>query len=213
MTDRRYRVIVVDDHVLVREGLRSILDDTDDLEVVATAGTVDDALSAVERAAPDVLLLDLALGEEDGLDVVRRLRAGGSGVGVLVLSAHDTPQHLREALAAGASGYLVKSSTVEVLAGGVRGIAAGETVIGEEFVPKLLADASHRTASGRPEITDREREVLALVAEGLGNRAIGEQLGIASRTAQKHVENLFRKFAVHDRTQLVTKAFRAGLIG
>lgn len=212
MTDRRHRVVLVDDHVVVREGLRSLLGEVDDIEVVETAGTVEAALLAVERATPDVLLLDLTLGEEDGLDVVRRLREGGNGVGVLVLSAHDTAQHLRDALAAGASGYLVKTSTVEVLAGGVRGISRGETVIGEEFVSKLLAGA-RAGAPHHSEMTERERQVLALVAEGLGNREVGEQLGIAGRTAQKHLENLFRKFDVHDRTELVTKAFRAGLIG
>jgi DNA-binding NarL/FixJ family response regulator len=120
---------------------------------------------------------------------------------------------IREALAAGATGYLVKTSGVDVLAQGVRDIAAGETVIGEEFVPRLLADAVRGPAPARTDMTDRERQVLALVAEGLGNREVGDQLGISSRTAQKHLENLFRKFDVHDRTELVTKAFRAGLIG
>jgi len=210
---RRHRVVLVDDHVVIREALSSLLGAVDDIDVVDTAGDVETAVLAVESSQPDVVLLDLSLGTEDGLEVVRRLRLAGSEVGVLVLSAHDTAQHLRAALAAGATGYLVKTSTVDVLADGVRAIAAGETVIGEEFVPKLLADATRRPAATSTEVTEREREVLALVADGMGNREIGERLGISSRTAQKHLENLYKKFDVHDRTQLVTKAFRSGLIG
>ena len=122
-------------------------------------------------------------------------------------------RHLREALAAGADGYLLKSVAGADLAAGIRNAVAGETVIGQEFVPKLLEDAQRGVPMGQPDVTKREQEVLELVAEGMANREIAEQLGISARTAQKHLENLFKKFSVHDRTELVAHAFRRGLLG
>ena len=206
-------VVIVDDHGLVREGLVSLLSRFDDIAVVGEAGTVDEALAVVGEHAPDLVLLDLRLGEEDGAEVARRLRAGGSRTTILVLSVHDSSRNLREALAAGADGYLLKSVGGEDLAKGIRAAVAGETVIGQEFVPKLLEDAQRGVPLGRPEITAREQQVLELVADGLGNKEVADRLGISARTAQKHLENLFKKFKVHDRTELVAHAFRRGLLG
>lgn len=212
MTER-ITVVIVDDHDLVREGLRSVLSQFEDIQVVGEAGTVQDALRVVGETQPHLLLLDLRLGGEDGAEVARSLRAGGSTVRILMLSVHDTSRHLREALAAGADGYLLKSVTGSVLADGIRSAVAGQTVIGQEFVPKLLEDASRGMPMGKAELTPREEEVLELVADGLANREIAERLGISTRTAQKHLENLFKKLGVHDRTELVTHAFRRGLLG
>lgn len=212
MTER-IRLVLVDDHSLVREGLRGLLGKYDDLEVVGEAGRVDEAVALITDTAPDLVLLDLSLGEEEGVEVARRLRAQGSGVTILMLSVHDTSRHLREALAAGADGYLLKSVDADELAGGIRKAVAGETVIGQEFVPKLLEDAQRGVPMGQPDVTRREQEVLELVAEGLGNREIAVRLDISARTAQKHLENLFKKFSVHDRTELVAQAFRRGLLG
>jgi two-component system, NarL family, response regulator NreC len=206
-------VVIVDDHGLVREGLVSLLSRFDDIAIVGEAGTIADALRVVEEHAPDLVLLDLRLGEEDGVEVARRLRASGSRTTILVLSVHDSSRNLREALAAGADGYLLKSVGGEDLAKGIRAAVAGETVIGQEFVPKLLEDAQRGVPLGRPEITAREQQVLELVADGLGNKEVAERLGISARTAQKHLENLFKKFKVHDRTELVAHAFRRGLLG
>jgi two-component system response regulator DevR len=209
----RIGVVLVDDHSLVREGLRSLLSQYDDIEVVGEAGTVDEAVATVMDLQPDLVLLDLRLGEEEGVEVARTLRARGSQVTILMLSVHDTSRHLREALGAGADGYLLKSVAGVDLAAGIRSAVAGETVIGQEFVPKLLEDAQRGVPLGQPDVTKREQEVLELVADGLGNREIAEHLGISARTAQKHLENLFKKFAVHDRTELVAHAFRRGLLG
>lgn len=213
MTQGRIRVVIVDDHDLVREGLRSLLGQYADIDVIGEAGTVESAVAVVEELTPDLVLLDLRLGGEDGAEVARRLRQAGSRVRILVLSVHDTSRHLREALAAGADGYLLKSVTAAALAEGIRNAAAGQTVIGQEFVPKLLEDASRGVPMGKPELTPREQQVLELVAEGLANREIAEKLGISTRTAQKHLENLFKKVGVHDRTELVTRAFRQGMLG
>lgn len=207
------RAVLVDDHLLVRQGLRSLLERVHDIDIVGEAGTVEDAVCLVQREQPHIVLLDLMLGDEDGTEVARRLRAGGSDVRILMLSVHDTSRHLRDALAAGADGYLLKSVGGDVLADGIRAAVAGETVIGHEFVPKLLEDARRGPVADDSTLTEREREVLELVAEGFANREVAERLGISTRTAQKHVENLFRKVGAHDRTELVTKAFRRGLLG
>lgn len=206
-------VVIVDDHSLVREGLRSMLMQFSDIDVVGEAGTIDEAVAVVTTVEPDLVLLDLRLGEEEGVDVARQLRALKSEVTILMLSVHDTSRHLRDALAAGADGYLLKSIASADLAAGIRAAVAGETVIGQEFVPKLLEDAQRGVPMGQPDVTKREQEVLELVADGMGNREIGEQLQISARTAQKHLENLFKKFQVHDRTELVAHAFRRGLLG
>lgn len=206
-------VVIVDDHSLVRQGLRSLLQQYEDIDVVGEAGAVAEAVDVVKATAPDLVLLDLRLGEEEGVDVARALRADQVDVTILMLSVHDTSRHLREALAAGADGYLLKSVAADDLAAGIRSAVAGETVIGQEFVPKLLEDAQRGVPMGQPDVTKREQEVLELVADGLGNREIAEQLGISARTAQKHLENLFKKFTVHDRTELVAHAFRRGLLG
>ena len=206
-------VVIVDDHSLVREGLRSLLLQHDDIDVVGEAGTVAEAVDVVATAEPDLVLLDLRLGEEEGVDVARQLRERGSAVTILMLSVHDTSRNLREALGAGADGYLLKSVGGEDLAAGIRKAVAGETVIGQEFVPKLLEDAQRGMPMGTPDVTKREQEVLELLADGRGNREIAESLGISARTAQKHLENLFKKFNVHDRTELVAHAFRRGLLG
>lgn len=206
-------VVIVDDHDLVREGLRSLLSQYDDIVVAAEAANVEDAVSTVTQTRPDLVLLDLRLGDADGSEVARRLRGDGVDVKILVLSVHDTSQHLRDALAAGADGYLLKSVTGAALADGIRNAVAGETVIGHEFVPKLIADANRSGDAAQLTLTPREQEVLELVAAGLGNRAIAERLGMSARTAQKHLENLFKKVGVHDRTELVAAAFRSGLLG
>lgn len=206
-------VVVVDDHSLVREGLRTLLAQNDDLAVLGEAGTVAEAVAVVTETSPDLVLLDLRLGEEEGMDVARQLREQGSEVTILMLSVHDSSRNLREALAAGADGYLLKSVGGEDLAAGIRKAIAGETVIGQEFVPKLLEDAQRGVPMGQLDVTKREQEVLELVAEGMGNRQIAEELGISARTAQKHLENLFKKCGVHDRTELVAHAFRRGLLG
>jgi DNA-binding NarL/FixJ family response regulator len=199
------RLVVIDDHDLVREGLRSILTDQEGIRVVGTAGSEQDALDVVEATAPDVVLLDLRLGATSGAEVARRLRTNGSSVRILVLSAHDAPADLREALRAGADGYILKSSHVGELVDAVRRAHAGETVISADFVPKLVA----QMRSGGPTdvtLTPRERQVLETVSGGLSNRAVAQQLGMSARTAQKHMENLFKKFGVHDRRDLVERA-------
>jgi len=201
------RVVIVEDHTLVREGLRSLLTAAPDIEVAGYGRCVAEALEVIEATSPHVVLLDLRLGEEDGLEVSRSLSSHPAGPEVLVLSAHERPSDLRAALNAGATGYLLKHTTPRLLVDAVRRVSGGHRVIDQAFVP-LLVGLPSQTAE-LPDLTPREQQVLDLVAEGLANREIGERLGIARSTAQKHLESLFRKFDVHDRSGLVAKAFRS----
>ena len=206
------RIVLVDDHALVREGLRSVLAAFDDLEIVAEADNIDAAVKAVITHRPDVVLLDLQLHDEDGADVVRALAARDVDVSVLVLSVHDDASRLRSVLRAGARGYLLKSARPDELASAIRQVASGRWTIGYELLGLLIEAFIGVAPVGVPAVTPREREVLDLLAEGLANRAVAERLGISTRTAQKHVENLFKKFNVHERGALIELATRSGLL-
>ena len=204
-------IVIVDDHVLVRKGLRTVLNQHDDLAVVGEAGTVQDAVDVVRAAEPDLVLLDVRLGSEDGIDVALQLRDDAVDVKVLVLSAHDSEDHLRDAMAAGASGYLLKSVSAEDLASGIRRAAAGEVVIGPELLPKLLKGFRDQPLPAAA-LTTREQEVLSLAAEGHGNPEIATRLGISPRTAQKHMERVLRKLGARDRVGAVAQALKRGLL-
>lgn len=206
------RVVLVDDHALVREGLRSVLATFDDLRVVAEADHREAAVKAVATHEADVVVLDMQLRDEDGCDVLRALAERGLRPAVLVLSVHDDPGRVRDVLRMGARGYLLKSAQPEELADGIRRVAAGEWAVGRELLGMLVDAFLGAAPAGVPDVTPREREVLALLAEGLANRAVAERLGISTRTAQKHVENLFKKFNVHGRADLVSLADRVGLL-
>ncbi|HSK90600.1 MAG TPA: response regulator transcription factor [Euzebyales bacterium] len=206
------RVVLVDDHALVREGLRSVLATFDDLDIVAEADNIDAAIKAVVTHRPDVVLLDLQLHDQDGADIVRALAAREVDVAVLVLSVHDDVARLRRVLRAGARGYLLKSARPDELAAAIRRVAAGRWAIGDELLGLLIEAFIGVAPVGVPPVTPREREVLDLLAEGLANRAVAERLGISTRTAQKHVENLFKKFNVHERGELIGMADRSGLL-
>jgi DNA-binding NarL/FixJ family response regulator len=206
------RIVLVDDHALVREGLRSVLAAFGDMEIVAEADNIDAAIKAVVTHRPDVVLLDLQLNDEDGADVVRALAAREMDVAVLVLSVHDDASRLRNVLRAGARGYLLKSARPDELARAIRQVAAGRWTIGDQLLGVLIEAFIGAIPVGVPAVTPREREVLDLLAQGLANRAVAERLGISTRTAQKHVENLFKKFNVHERGALIELASRSGLL-
>lgn len=212
LRSRPLRVVLVDDHALVRHGLRSLLEATGVIEVSGEAGSPAEALEVVRMAVPDVVMLDLRLGEEDGLEVAQACRAMLPAVKILVVSAHGSSQQLRSALAAGADGYLLKGVTAPELVDGLRRIARGETVIDPSFVPTLL-EGMHGVGAGADELlTLREMELLALVADGLTAQAAARKLAISVRTVQKHLENMHRKLGVTSRVELVQQAFRRGLL-
>lgn len=202
------RLVLVDDQRLIREGLQSLLETYEEFRVVGTAGTMVGAVATVAGVEPDVVLLELRMGAASGIDLIRRLRADHDSVTLVVLTAADDPVDLQAAFAAGANGYISKSVSGEALVASLRRAHAGETVISDDFVPRLLDHL--RTGSTAPTLTAREEQVLARVQRGLSNAELAEALEVSVRTAQKHVENLFKKFAVHNRAGLREEAHRFG---
>ena len=206
------RVVLVDDHALVREGLRSVLGHFDDIAIVAEADNTDAAVKAVAEHDPDVVVLDLQLAESDGVGVISGLAERELSANVLVLAVHDETDRARDVLRAGARGYLLKNVHADELAEGIRRVATGRWVVGEHVVGMLVDAFVGAIPLGVPVVTPREQEVLSLLAEGLANRVVASRLGISTRTAQKHVENLFKKFNVHERRELIDVAGRSGVL-
>lgn len=204
------RVVIVDDHDMVREALRAVLERRDDLEVVGVAREADEAVAVITDSDPDVTLLDLQLGARSGTDVARAVRERHHTGRVLVLSAHQSAADLREALAAGADGYLVKTAGIASLADGIRRAHAGETVVAEELLDALVVRV--REDPSVIGLTPREMEVLERIVAEHTPAAVADQLGMSVRTVHKHLERLYRKLGVHDRDGLATRAVVLGFV-
>jgi DNA-binding NarL/FixJ family response regulator len=200
------RVLVVDDHEVVLTGLTALLGCTGDLVCVGTATDGDEALAEVERSSPDVVLLDLSMRGRDGLSVVRALRDAGRDVGVLVLTSFQEPERVLEVLQAGADGYLLKDTQAERILDGVRSVAAGGAPLDPTVARCLLGDLRQQASTDG--LTDREREVLELVRQGLPNKSIARRLHITERTVKAHVTNILQRLGVSDRTQAALWAER-----
>lgn len=196
---------------LVLDGLAALLELESDLEVLATAATVDAATAGLADASPDVVVLDPDLGGEDGLAVIDQLPGAGRPPRTMVLTALDNPDLLQHALAKGVTSYVLKQGRYGDVAAAIRHTAAGEAVISPRFVRDLV---SRTSASEEPpiQLTLREQEVLEQIGAGATNTRIAQRAGISVRTAQKHVENLFHKLRVNGRATLVAEAFRRGLL-
>jgi DNA-binding NarL/FixJ family response regulator len=209
------RVVVADDRALIRSGLRGIVETAGDLAVVGEAATGRQAVDEVLRLRPDVVLMDIRMPELDGIAATGRLTAAGCPTRVLVLTTFDLDQYVYGALRAGASGFLLKDTPPADLHAAVRTVAAGDALLAPKVTRRLIAAFTGTTAApAAPELevlTDRERQVLGLVAEGLTNSEIGERLFIATGTAKVHVARLLYKLGARDRVQLVIIAHRAGM--
>ncbi|HIY23043.1 MAG TPA: response regulator transcription factor [Candidatus Brachybacterium merdigallinarum] len=211
------RVVVVDDQALVREGIRSLLQ-VAGIDVVAEAGDGGDALAEIAEHAPDVVLMDLRMPRHDGIWALEQLRAQDSDVPVLVLTTFDDDELVLQALRAGARGYLLKDVTVEQLARAVRTLAAGGTLISPSITDGLLrairADPPSVTGPQvpAPALTEREIDVLRLVAEGYANREIARMLHLAEGTVKNHLSSILQKMGARDRTNAVLRALREGLL-
>ncbi|MFO8076363.1 MAG: response regulator [Actinomycetota bacterium] len=204
------RVLIVDDHPVVRDGLRGMLAAQADLEVLGEAANGHQALAAVAREAPDVVLMDLRMPELDGVEATRRLRDEHPEVGVLVLTTYDDDADILRAVEAGATGYLLKDAPREDLFAAVRAAARGETTLAPSVAAKLMRGLG-REPEGEA-LTAREREVLALVAKGSTNRAIARQLHLSEATVKTHLVHAYAKLGVDDRTAAVTTALQRGLL-
>jgi DNA-binding NarL/FixJ family response regulator len=207
------RLLIADDHGIVRGGLRLLLERQPDMEVVAEAGDGAEALELALRARPDVCVLDVAMPKLTGLQVAREIRAHAPDVAVLVLSMHDDERYLFEALKAGAAGYVLKREADQALVDAVRAVARGESFLTNAAERSLVREwmADDSTGPAEP-LTPREREVLKLIAEAHTNREIGAVLHLAEKTVESHRANLLRKLGMRDRVQLVRYAIRRGLI-
>jgi DNA-binding NarL/FixJ family response regulator len=210
---------VVDDQAIVRQGIRSLLALTDDIEVVDDASDGDEALTLVERHRPDVLLLDLRMPGRDGLATLTALRERGDEVPVLVLTTFDDDELVFNALRAGAHGYLLKDVTLDQLVDAIRILAEGRTLIQPAVTDRLLRAVTERprhAPGGRPPhtepLTERELEILRLLASGFSNREIAAALHLATGTVKNHVSMVLLKLRVRDRTRAVLRALELGLL-
>ena len=203
------RLLVVDDHPVVRAGLVAMLGEEPDFEVVGEAANGSEAVARAAELHPDVVLMDLRMPIMDGAEATARLREAG-GPPVLVLTTYDTDADIVRAVGAGAMGYLLKDAPRAMLADAVRAAARGETVLAPPVVARL---ANHmRSSPAGPELTARELEVLGCVARGLSNGQIGRELFIGEATVKTHLLRAFEKLGVTDRTAAVTAAYRLGLL-
>ncbi len=203
------RVVLADDHALVRLGLQRLLEQSSDIEVAGTADRGDTAVAVTTDTRPDVVLMDLSIPGLGGIEATRRICAAGTESAVVVLTASTDPACVREAIDAGAVGYLVKDTDPAEVVSGVRAAANGDA----PFDPRAARELLSRSASDRPkaELTNRERQVLDLVAEGLANKLIARRLGISEKTVKAHLTSIFAALGVTDRTQAALWAERYGL--
>ena len=206
-------VLLVDDHAVVRSGLRLLLDAQDDIDVVGEAGNAKDAVFRTRALKPDVILLDVVMPGESGIEVLPKLLKESPDTKVLVLSMQDDPSYVREAFAAGASGYVLKEAADEEVVSAVREIASGKNYVHPALGARMVAaEAQERAAAEADPLSDREREVLRLLALGHTNQEIAEQLYISVRTAESHRAHIMQKLRLVTRAELVRYALANGLL-
>jgi DNA-binding NarL/FixJ family response regulator len=205
------RVILADDHAVVREGIRQFIENDGDIQVVAEAADGQSAVRVIEEHTPDVIVLDIQMPEMSGIEVTRWVRSHTPETGVLILSAYDDDPYVLAVLQAGANGYVLKTADAEDIRHAVRAVHEGKSALDPEITRKVMA---HVTGSrlGAPveQLTDRELEVLALAAKGYTNKAIGLQLSISDRTVQGHLAKIFNKLQASSRTEAVMRAVSLG---
>lgn len=220
------RVLIVDDQALVRAGFRVLLETANDIEVVGEAENGEDAVALAADVSPDVILMDIRMPKMDGLEATRQIlqiaheqqAPAAAGPRVLVLTTFDTDTYVYEALRVGASGFLLKDTDTAQLIQAVRVVADGEALLAPSVTRRLIAEFAARPEVRRAHpreldsLTDREREILTLVARGLSNREIAEALFISPATAKTHVSRVMMKLQARDRAQLVVMAYEAGLV-
>ena len=210
------KVLVADDQSMVRAGFRMLLAQEPDIEVVGEASNGREAVDKAARFGPNVILMDIRMPELDGLEATRRILAADAGARVLVLTTFDLDEYVYEALQAGASGFVLKDDPPEQLLAAIRTVAEGQALLSPAVTKRVIREFTriHRPAApkGLDELTEREREVLSLIAEGRSNAEIGEALFIGETTVKTHVTHVLQKLDVRDRVQAVVLAYQAGLV-
>jgi two-component system response regulator NreC len=208
------RVVLIDDHAVVRSGLRLLLDAQDDIEVVGEGGNAQDAVFRARALKPDVLLLDVVMPGESGIDVLPKLLKESPDTKILVLSMQDDPSYVREGFAAGAQGYVLKEAADEEVVSAIREVAAGGSYVHPALGARMVAaEAAERAAAEADPLSEREREVLRLLALGHTNQEIASTLYISVRTAESHRAHIMQKLRLSTRAELVRYAISNGLLG
>ncbi len=213
------RLLLADDHAVVRSGLRMLLEAQPDMTIVGEAETGQEAIRRVAELSPDVVLMDIEMPGMNGIEATRRIKADAPGAAVLALTMYEDDQYFFEMLRAGASGYVPKRAAPDELVSAIRAVSRGEVFLYPSLAGRLVQDYLRRgpTAEGEsPDdetLTPREQEVLTLIAEGFSNNEIADRLVISAKTVDRHRENIMRKLKLHNRVDLVKYALRKGLIG
>ncbi|MFF0507836.1 response regulator [Streptomyces fimicarius] len=214
MADKIIRVLLVDDHQVVRRGLRTFLEIQEDIEVVGEASDGAEGVARTEELRPDVVLMDIKMPGTDGIEALRRLRELDNPAKVLIVTSFTEQRTVVPALRAGASGYVYKDVDPDALAGAIRSVHAGHVLLQPEVAGALLAQDDAGTGTGRGStLTEREREVLGLIADGRSNREIARTLVLSEKTVKTHVSNILMKLDLSDRTQAALWAVRHGAAG
>lgn len=207
------RVLLADDHAVVRAGIRQILEQAGDIQVIGEASDGEQAIKMVEQLIPDVAVLDIQMPKATGIEVTREIRARRLPIGVLILTSYDDDPYISAVLKTGANGYVLKTATPDEIINAIRDVHQGKSVLDSMILPKVFAQLSHQN---QPlvfdSLSDRENEILLLVAKGLTNKAIGNNLKISDRTVQGHLARIFEKLQVFSRTEAVMKGISLGLI-
>lgn len=215
---KKTRIVIAEDHVMVREGTRSLLEREEDLEVVGEAGDGEEAVRLISQLQPDVAIIDIAMPKLNGIEVTKQIKKLYPGIAVLILTAYDNDQYVFALLEAGAAGYLLKTVRGHEVVEAVRAVCAGESVLHPAIARKVVAryfPAAGSPREGKTEelLSEREMEVLKLAARGRTNREIADQLVLSVRTVQTHLGNIFNKLKVGSRTEAVLFGLRKGWFG
>ncbi|MCK9444226.1 MAG: response regulator transcription factor [Tissierellaceae bacterium] len=216
MKGKEITVLIADDHVLIREGIKQILELEEDIHVVGQAGNGEEAFEMCESLKPDIVLLDINMPKLNGIEALRKFKDMGIKSKVIILTIHEDKEYILKTIKLGANGYLLKDSTADNLLKGIRRVAAGETYI-QQSVADLVSTASDRDGTNDDTtdiislLTTREYEVLILIAEGLNNKDIAEKLFISEKTVKNHVSNIFKKLELNDRVQAAIFAYKNNL--
>jgi two-component system, NarL family, response regulator YdfI len=206
------RVLIADDHLVVREGLRAILEAAPDLALVGEAADGAEAVQLAGELSPDVVLMDLRMPNVDGIEAIRQIKSRYPDVEIVILTTYDDDEYIVRGLRAGARGYLLKDTGRQVLFEAIRAAARGESLLPSAVVDKVVARLAEPQPVETARLSDREREVLGLLAEGAANKEIAARLHITERTVKAHVAGIFNKLGVNSRAEAVAVALRSGVL-
>lgn len=214
---KKTKLLLVDDHTVIRSGLRMLLDNEEDVEIIAEAGTAEEALQRAVQHQPDVVVMDIGLPDQSGIEVASKIKDRLPNVAIVALTIHEDEEYFFKMLEAGASGYVPKRAAPEELLKAIRIAASGQVYLYPSLANLLVKDylsqdEDERASRNMDGLTPREQEVLIHLAEGLNNPDIGDLLGISPKTVARHRENIMRKLNLHSRTELVKYAIRKGII-